>query len=147
MEARYPYQVYDLNVALEENRISEKNLPLIIKNFHEIHLQYYACQDPQSHIEVTALRVSAIGKTPKPRINGIYNTKKDEKTALKGIRKTYFRDVRDFIETSIFDGDKLDPGYEISGPAIVEETITTIVIPQNNVLTVTKYGNYFLKIS
>ncbi len=66
---------------------------------------------------------------------------------LKGIRKIYFRDVRDFIERSIFDGDKLDPGYETSGPAIVEENITTIVIPPNSVLTVTKYGNYFLKIS
>jgi len=147
MEARYPYQVYDLNVALEEKRISEKNLSRIVKRFHETHLQYYACQDSQSHIEVTALRVSAIGKTPKPRLNGIYNTKKDEKNALKGKRKAYFRDKKKFIETSIYDGDKLEPGYKISGPAIVEEKITTIVIPPNSELKVTKYGNYFLKIS
>ncbi len=147
MEARYPYQVYDLNVALEEKRFSEKNLSLIVKRFHETHLQYYACQDSQSHIEVTALRVSAIGKTPKPRLNGIYDVKKDEKNALKGKRKAYFRDVRNFIETSIYDGDKLEPGYKISGPAIVEEKITTIVIPPNSELKVTKYGNYFLKIS
>jgi len=93
------------------------------------------------------LRVSAIGKTPKPRLDGIHNTKKDEKNALKGKQKAYFRDIRSFIETSIYDGDKLEPGYKISGPAIVEGKITTIVIPPNSELKVTKYGNYFLKIS
>ena len=93
------------------------------------------------------MRVSAIGKTSKPRIKGISKTKNDEVIALKGKRKVYFRDVRKFIETSIYDGDKLESGFAINGPAIVEEKITTIVLPPNSKLTVTKYGNYFLKIS
>ncbi|TFG29961.1 MAG: hydantoinase/oxoprolinase family protein [Promethearchaeota archaeon] len=146
MEARYPYQVYDLNIPLTENRITEKNISKIIESFHEIHQKFYASSDPKSHIEATALRVSAIGKVKKPQIKEIVKTEENASIALKGTRNVYFREKERFIETSIYDGDKLKNGHIINGPAIVEEVNTTIVIPPNYILNVTKYGDYFLKV-
>ncbi|MCK5342232.1 MAG: hypothetical protein KAR20_02445, partial [Candidatus Heimdallarchaeota archaeon] len=141
----YPYQVYDLNVVLKENRITERNLPDIIQSFHDTHFRYYASNDSRSHIEAVAWRVSAIGKTSDINMKETLLSKEKESIAFKSKRKVFFRNENDFIETSIYDGDKLGFGHIINGPAIVEEKSTTIVIPPDFTLYVTKYRNYYLK--
>lgn len=146
MEARYPYQIYDLNIPLKDSRITKENLSQIVNIFHDTHLRYYASNDPGSHIEATAWRVSGIGKTPKLRIKELPQAKEDSSIALKGKRKAYFRENGGFVETPIYDADKLGFGNKINGPAILEERITTIVIPPRYSVTITKHGDYFLKI-
>jgi N-methylhydantoinase A len=146
MEARYPYQVYDLNIPLIDDRITEENLSKIVEMFHETHLKYYASNDPESHIEATAWRISGIGKTPKLRIKEVPQAKEDSDIAIKSRRKAYFRENGGFVDTPIYDADKLGFANQINGPAILEERITTIVIPPKCGVTVTKHGDYLLKL-
>jgi N-methylhydantoinase A len=66
----------------------------------------------------------------------------DPKAALKRRRTCRFNG-RD-IDTPIYDGEKVLAGNVISGPAIIEETTTTVVIPEAYVCSVDKYKNYIL---
>jgi N-methylhydantoinase A len=145
VEARYPYQVYELDVPLRAKRISEENLPKLINDFHDVHFRYYAFRDPESHIECINWRVIGIGKTKKPRLKEMPPAGEDSSAALKGERKAYFRESGGFVKASVYDGDKLGFGNKINGPAILEEPTTTIIVPPESSITVTKYGNYSLR--
>jgi N-methylhydantoinase A len=56
----------------------------------------------------------------------------------------YFGDIDDYRETQIYDGDKLERGMEVAGPAVVEERTTTIVVFPGQKLEVNEYGDYVL---
>ncbi|MGH2511067.1 MAG: hydantoinase/oxoprolinase family protein, partial [Candidatus Limnocylindrales bacterium] len=48
------------------------------------------------------------------------------------------------VETPIFDGALLRSGDRFDGPAIIEETTTTVVIPGNYACQVDPFKNYVL---
>jgi N-methylhydantoinase A len=88
-----------------------------------------------------AFRVVAIGELNKPRLRKYPIEKNRAEAALKTERKAYFEEARDFIPTKIYDYGRLAPGSEISGPAIIETPITTIVINPNDRATMDEYYN------
>src|SRR5207245_9896611 len=90
---------------------------------------------------ITAFRVAAIGERNKPRLRKYPIEKNRAEAALKTERKAYFEEARDFIPTKIYDYGRLAPGSEISGPAIIETPITTIVINPNDRATMDEYYN------
>ena len=49
--------------------------------------------------------------------------------ALKGRRSAYFPEKGDYVETPIYDRDRLPVGAWLAGPAIVEESESTTVLP------------------
>lgn len=48
--------------------------------------------------------------------------------AVKGDREVYFHDARRFLSTAVYARDVLRPGAMVPGPAVIEETNSTIVI-------------------
>ena len=48
---------------------------------------------------------------------------------LKGRRPVYFGGAGDFVETAVHDREQLQAGAVITGPALIEGTDTTIVVP------------------
>ena len=60
--------------------------------------------------------------------------------AVKGKRKAYSGIARDFIDYTVFDRYKLFPGAIFSGPAIVEERESTVIIGEDAKTTVDDYG-------
>jgi N-methylhydantoinase A/oxoprolinase/acetone carboxylase beta subunit len=61
---------------------------------------------------------------------------------LKGERRAYFEELEDYTPTKIYDGDKLLAGNCVEGPGIVEEKMTTVVIPPGFSLRIDACGNY-----
>ena len=56
----------------------------------------------------------------------------DIKKALKGTRKAYFFEQKDWIEVPVYDRYKLSNGMELEGPAIVEERESTVLLRPAN---------------
>ncbi len=69
------------------------------------------------------LRATAV--TGKPQLPHIAASSRDASSALKGKRRAYF-DGR--VSTPIYDGVKLRARQTVTGPAIIEEPLTTIVV-------------------
>lgn len=61
--------------------------------------------------------------------------------ALKGTRPAYFDEVGDYIATDVYDRTRLQPGASLSGPAIIEEKDTTIIVPPNATARVDAHRN------
>ena len=65
--------------------------------------------------------------------------------AIVSRRDVWFRGSG-FVETPIFDRAKLGPGHEFAGPAIVEQTDTTTVVPPDARAEVDTFGNLLIKL-
>jgi N-methylhydantoinase A len=48
--------------------------------------------------------------------------------AVKNSRKLYFQEYGEWKEVPVYDRNKMFTGHQISGPAVIEERITTIVV-------------------
>jgi N-methylhydantoinase A len=96
-------------------------------------------------VELVNLRVIARGNLPKPDLPEV----RRETTlaqARKRTRKVWFRDAG-FVDTAIYEREKLPVGASFDGPAIVEQPDTTTVMPPNTNCTVDKYGNLIIHVA
>jgi N-methylhydantoinase A len=74
----------------------------------------------------------------------IIKEKGTAKEALVGTRDVYFEGS--FVKTPIYDRLKLGLDAKVDGPAIIEETNSTTVIPPEASAIVDTYGNVIIEV-
>ncbi len=132
VDMRYRYQVHELNVPLSigSSQISDKEMEDLYIRFDDLYEKSYGAGSGYSEAgkEMLVFRVTAIGRLRKPQILGRPIERTDSEHALKEERPVYFEENGDFVPTGIYDFERITPGTEISGPAIIETPVTTIVV-------------------
>jgi N-methylhydantoinase A len=136
LDLRYIGQWHELTVAVE--------LPLdvagVASAFHAEHDRLFGHASPGASIEMLALRLSAVGLTEKPELaRGSDGVAFD---APGGERPMWDPDERAHRPTPVWDGRQLTVSSTLSGPAIVELSNTTIVVPRGFALDVDAYGAF-----
>ncbi len=126
--------------------VTKDDLAALIEAFHQRHEEMYGHADRNMPTAFSSIRLEAIGIRPKVKMAEQPRVGKDPSGALKRKRPAYFKELGGFVETPCYDGDKLQNGNVITGPAIVEEKTTTLVIPPGATVSVDRYGNYFGKL-
>jgi N-methylhydantoinase A/oxoprolinase/acetone carboxylase beta subunit len=63
----------------------------------------------------------------------------EPEAARTGTRDAYWRELGGTVATPIYEFDKLEPGNEIVGPAIVEAALTTVVVPPGRRFSLDKH--------
>jgi N-methylhydantoinase A len=126
-DMRYVGQGHEVAVPLPQGRLNEEHLENIQSGFEQVYRSLYGRKGPDVPLEVINWRVVASGPAPEtdfrfPReTNGRAN-------ALKGKRRAYFPEHDGYIETPVYDRYALAPGASFSGPAIVEERESTLIV-------------------
>ncbi|MDA8185020.1 MAG: hydantoinase/oxoprolinase family protein, partial [Actinomycetota bacterium] len=82
----------------------------------------------------------ARGATPKPPALAHAGTETEAESAQVSARRAYFGDG--FVETPVYDGTRLAPGAQLSGPALVEEPFTVVVLAPGDTCRLDEHGNY-----
>jgi N-methylhydantoinase A len=148
-EMRYFGQLHDVNVALPEAKkgepFTETTLKELILKFHEQHRTLFGWSDPALPSIIATLKLQAIGMRPPVGLKKQPASSKDASAALKRRRRVYFKELGGFVETPCYNADLLRHGNVITGPAIVEETKTTVVVPHGAELAVDAYENYIVR--
>ena len=99
-------------------------------------------------IEISAIRLDAVGRVAKPRLKPERSKTKRLAAAKKGRRKIFFsRPERRLIETDVYDYVRLGVGARIKGPAVIELPFTTTLVPPNFGVTVDDYRNLVMELS
>ena len=143
----YPGQTFDMAVDVEgeEVRFSRRDLEQTIEAFHAMHeeLHTYASREQVPVLRGLGLRAVAAGDKPDlPRIAA--SARDPRTTAAKGRRRVWF-DGR-FEDAAVYDGARLRASQKVVGPAIVEETFTTIVVYPGQQAALDAHGNYHLTV-
>ena len=127
LDMRYVGQVHECTVDIEPFDVTEEALERLKAAFHARHEELYTYAEPHSAVEVVNVESAITGAVDKPgrmtvaRGNGAH-------AALKGTREMFFSADGIAHETPVYDGALLGAGDRISGPAVIQEVTTTIVI-------------------
>ncbi len=138
VQMAYPGQNFDVSVPCPVGeKISDADLPPLAERFHDLHeaTRGFGFRD-QGPI-VRGVRLIGEGFTPKPHSET--QTVTDGTAAQRGTRAAYFGDG--FVETPVYDGSRLAPGAEISGPALIEKPFTVVVLGPGSSACIDEYGN------
>ncbi len=145
VDIRYKGQFHEVELPLPKGPLSDAMRQYIVQEFHKKHLELYGYND-EVETEIINLRRSCYGKVVAPERKSLPWSSPDARKFVKGKREVHFEEEFGFVPTTIYDGDQMQPGNVVEGPAIVEQKTTTVVVPPKARLEVTSYGDYLLKL-
>jgi N-methylhydantoinase A len=145
---KFGTQAFELTIPLPQRQLTENDRAVMAKAFTEEYERLYGAGtswDGAEHLTILLnVRVTGIGKTQKPSLQTFSKGQTISRTAKVAEREVYLPQERKTKTVSIYKDELLNPGMEISGPAIIESKDTTIYIPENAQTEVDQYGNYCL---
>jgi N-methylhydantoinase A len=140
LDMQYYGQFRDRNAPLASGAVTVATLAGTVAAFHRIHRQSLGYSDAGYPTEIVRLHLSGSARLRQPRLSKIA-TSGDLAAARKGTRRAYFAG-QGLTDTPVYDGNRLYAGARLAGPAIIEETFTTFVLPRGATTTVDDSGNY-----
>jgi N-methylhydantoinase A len=148
MDIRYQGQTHEVTVPIRSRtrRITDLNLNTALNEFHDRHEQLYSFKRPSQPSEVLNLRLDLIGSRDTVTMRSEPFGSEDPADALVGHREVFFPANRDFVTTPIYRGELVRPGHLISGPAVIEEPDTTIVVYPGQEAMADHYSTYVIEI-
>jgi N-methylhydantoinase A len=141
ISCRYIGQLSNWEVPVRVGRVdSLEDLDTVIGAFEENYVRIYpaGARFPEAGYQITELYVEAAAQRPKPVIQSYpLQVPEPPRGAHKGQRKAFFDG--EWITFDTYEQDLLEPGNRIDGPAIIEHTQTTLLIPPQNYVEVDEY--------
>jgi len=135
IDLRYAGQSYELSVPFTRTFVDQ---------FHREHEKAYGYAHAGRPLEVVSLRLRLTLRTPKPalRPERLRLRQKGEAAVVK--RKTVWFAGR-IWKTPLYARERLEPGMQFSGPAVIVEYSSTTVVPPDFVCWVDEFRNLVLR--
>jgi N-methylhydantoinase A len=132
LDLRYKGQSYEINVDLKEK---------VQEEFHKKHERLYGYAMPSEPLELVNVRLFSVYSRkklcPKTLATGTNEPKKERKVLFEGVSR----------RAPIISRDNLKPGFQSSGPAIVEENTATTVIPPDVTFNIDDFAVIHMEVS
>lgn len=146
-DLRYLKQYHEVTVSVSADDIKNRSTANIAEAFHKEHnrLYGYDLAKEGTAVELITVRVRTTGHTDKPVLPRVATGGKDSSSAKKGMRRAFVPESNRFAEIPVYDGHKLEAGNEITGPALIERTDTTILVSESFDATIDEYGSCLLQ--
>ncbi len=141
-EMRYGGQFHEVEVQLSGGDFSAAQLEETVNEFHRQHEKLYTFQMPWKYVEFLTFRLRASAAKAPFHLRQIEKAGGDSAPAVKRRRACWFQGRQ--VDTPVYDGGRLLAGCRFKGPAIIEETTTTVVVPASFRCTVDQWKNYLL---
>ena len=142
---RYYGQTFDLLVPMSSSQIEDMHLRQLEAAFLERYQARYHRTNPGHRIEVVNWRVVVGGPRPDVRLEK-FPPSNGKKLPLKGYRQVYMSDTDGFVTCPVYDRYRLGSGASISGPAIIEEVESTVVVGSAGKVQADEHNNLLLTI-
>jgi N-methylhydantoinase A len=122
-------QTYELTVPLPQSGpVTREGIAALIASFGALYRERYAFFFEGEAIELVNLRLAASGLNEPVRLTTFETGGSDSSSARIGRRPVYF-EKRGFVESDVYQRDRLRPGMKLNGPVIVEEPTSVTLIP------------------
>lgn len=141
-DMRYLGQEHTVKVAVPNGDWDQSSVEEVVSRFDDTHEHYYTFKLAGAPTEIVNLHLVAFGKVQKPELSKMDNSMNKE-IALKEVRPVLF-EGEGWIDTPVYDREKLPAQAAVAGPAIVEEQTASTVIYSGQTLTVDSYGNLLI---
>ncbi len=146
---RYRRQSAGVEMPVSFDRFNAKRIAEMQTAFETKYQELYGVGAgyAKAGIEISEIRVDAVGKVAKPKLIARRKSNGNARAALKGKRQVFFpRPERKFIDTPVYDYGRLTVSSVVRGPAIVELPFTTTLIPPEHKVSVDPYMNLVMEV-
>lgn len=127
-DIRYVGQGHEIQVPLPDGRLDGESIPGILRSFEETYRRLYERLSESVPVEIINWRVISSSPAPQVRLRAGEQEQSIASTARKGSRPAYFPELGGYVDTPVYDRYALTPGANFSGPAIVEERESTVIV-------------------
>lgn len=148
MKMRYPGQNWSLSFDIQVNTgigdLSFVDAGLgdrAVEAFNRRHMEEYGHIREGELPEVTCVRLVTSVETPSPKVGSGFTA---PTVAARPARSRRANLGKGYTDTPVHQGSDLKPGHEVIGPAIIDETFTTIVVYPGWKARVDDAGDYEL---
>lgn len=141
-DMRYLGQSYEITVPLGVEDLQDGRVEGVSQAFHQQHNKIFGHSDDGAAVEVINARVTGVGRTQKPTTEELARVWEHLGGAPAGPRK--MRDVRvqgQRWSAAVWERKGLQQDQRITGPAVVEQYDSTVLIPEGFTCHVDRFGN------
>jgi N-methylhydantoinase A len=144
LDCRYVKQYHEVSLPVELDSIRNADNHTIAAAFHAEHerLYGYSLEREGTPIELINVRVRAVGVTEKPAYAEEPYAGPDPSPAAKGERAVFIPDDRAVRPVQVYDGHRTRHGNRITGPALIEQVNTTVLLSAAYDCVCDKYGSF-----
>ena len=143
-DMRYRGQEHTVKVEFPAGIVDNASLQEAVANFHSLHEREYTFR-LDNEVELVNYHVVLISDIEKQPLAKKAVTGRRIQDCKKGVRKVDY-DEHGVHLADIYDMALLEPGMTLSGPAIVEEPVTTLVVTPGRVVSMDKFGNLHINL-
>ncbi len=143
---RYGGQTWEIRVFCPVSRINSiDDLRQVIRAFENEYADTYGkiAMVPRGGMEIITLAIRAEAPTVKPVLAKFEYSDEDASVAQTGTRAVYYDDQ--WIDTKVYNMDRLVSGAAVSGPAIIESWNTTLFVPYDRKIIRDEYLNFIME--
>lgn len=147
IDLRHRGQINEVEVPVGKGTLTDADMAPLAEAFYEKYERLYGRGSSfrGTRLEAATFRVRATAPLPRPVLPEVaLGPPEPPAEARRPPRQVYWSETGGFLETPVFDGDRLVQGHRVAGPAIVETTDTTVVIHPGQSLSVDSLGNFDL---
>src|SRR6266542_2169203 len=147
---RYRRQTAGVEMPMSFDRFNTSRVREMQSTFEKKYQELYGVGAgyTKAGIEISEIRVDAIGKVAKPKLSAKRKAGRNARAPLKGKRQVFFtRPQRKFIDTPVYDYERLGVGTVVRGPAIIELPFTTTLVPPEHKVSVDPYRNLVMEVA
>jgi N-methylhydantoinase A len=144
LDARYAKQYHEVTYEAPITAVENRDADGIKALFHAEHnrLYGYSLEEQGTPVEIINVRLQAVGSTDKPAYTQETYAGSDPAPALKGERKIIVPETGKAATVPVYDGHATKFGYQIAGPAIIEQENTSILVTQSYDCVCDQYGSF-----
>jgi N-methylhydantoinase A len=148
VDARYAYQVWELEIPLARDRFeTPEDVTGVNDAFDAAHHRVFAVSEPGARVECLTwkarLRAPVGREAIEATARGTFAAAGREANP-RASRSAFFDGT--WHDTGIYMGGSIPTGIELTGPLIIEEATSTLVVPPGAALRVTPLGNYMVEV-
>ncbi len=143
VDMKFRLQIHRVEVPVSDGTLQAEDATQLMQTFADKYDALYgkgsAFKD--AGMEIGVFRVAAIGTIQRPALS--QQGRRGGETVVTH-RDVYWRDLKHFTSTPIYDGAQLAARVRIAGPAIIEMPETTIVLHPGSEGQLDGYGNFVI---
>lgn len=144
IKCRYQNQEHAVEVELPATFVDAAAIQSMIEHFHAAYEREYTYR-LDAPVEIVGLHLVASAEVGKLEMIALPTTGATIEQAVKGRRDVDYA-LEGVHEAVIYNLEKLEPGMNFAGPAILEDSGTTVVIHPGNRVSIDAYGNTHIEL-
>jgi N-methylhydantoinase A len=144
---RFVGQGAETDLAIDRKPFDQWEKDQIRELFDDVYKKLYGRTYPETPVELVTFKLRASLPSREFRLPPIRQTKGKLSDCIKGERSAFSLARKEYIPFTVYDRDRLFPGAQMQGPAIIEERESTIIVGEDASANVDGYGFVWINLN